>query len=111
MRIPAQTVIFLLESVVFSLIGLQLPALIRALSHAETGLARLDELADSDAAPDAVIDRVRASLQARIGHTRPRIEEDGASSMTSSQLVARLVSALARKADAATVTDIAARPS
>jgi hypothetical protein len=37
-------VIFLLESVVFSLIGLQLPALIRALSHAETGLARLDEL-------------------------------------------------------------------
>jgi hypothetical protein len=66
---------------------------------------------DSDAAPDAVIDRVRASLQARIGHTRPRIEEDGASSMTSSQLVARLVSALARKADAATVTDIAARPS
>ncbi len=31
--------------------------------------------------------------------------------MTSSQLAARLVSALARKADAATVTDIAARPS
>ncbi len=30
-----QTVIFLLESVVFSLIGLQLPTLIRALSHAE----------------------------------------------------------------------------
>ena len=30
-----QTVIFLLESVVFSLIGLQLPALIRDLSHAE----------------------------------------------------------------------------
>jgi CPA1 family monovalent cation:H+ antiporter len=30
-----QTVIFLLESVVFSLIGLQLPSLIRALSHAE----------------------------------------------------------------------------
>jgi monovalent cation/hydrogen antiporter len=30
-----QTVIFLLESVVFSLIGLELPALIRALGHAE----------------------------------------------------------------------------
>ncbi len=30
-----QTVIFLLESVVFALIGLELPALIRALSHAE----------------------------------------------------------------------------
>jgi len=30
-----QTVIFLLESVVFSLIGLELPALIRALAHAE----------------------------------------------------------------------------
>ena len=41
---------------------------------AEAGLARLDELADSDAAPDAVIDRVRASLQARIGHTRARID-------------------------------------
>ncbi len=37
---------------------------------AETALARLDELAGSDAAPDAVIDRVRAGLQARIGHAR-----------------------------------------
>ena len=41
---------------------------------AEAALARLDELADEDAAPDAVIDRVRASLQARIGHTRARID-------------------------------------
>ena len=47
---------------------------IARLRLAEAGLARLDELADSDAAPDAVIDRVRASLQARIGHTQARID-------------------------------------
>ena len=47
---------------------------IARLRLAEAGLARLDELADSDAAPDAVIDRVRASLQARIGHSRARID-------------------------------------
>ncbi len=41
---------------------------------AEAGLARLDELAGNDAAPDAVIDGVRASLQTRIGHTRARTE-------------------------------------
>ena len=41
---------------------------------AEAALARLDEVADGAAAPDAVIDRVRASLQARIGHTRARID-------------------------------------
>jgi Na+/H+ antiporter len=41
---------------------------------AEAALARLDEVADGAAAPDAVIDRVRASLQARIGHTRDRID-------------------------------------
>jgi monovalent cation/hydrogen antiporter len=41
---------------------------------AEAALARLGEVADGAAAPDAVIDRVRASLQARIGHTRARID-------------------------------------
>ena len=41
---------------------------------AEAALARLEELADDDAAPDAVIDRVRASLQARIGQTRARAD-------------------------------------
>lgn len=41
---------------------------------AEAGLARLDEIAENEAAPDAVIDRVRASLQARIGHTQARID-------------------------------------
>jgi hypothetical protein len=43
---------------------------------AEAGLARLDELADSGTAPDAVIDRLRASLQARIGTTRARLEHN-----------------------------------
>ncbi len=40
---------------------------------AEAALARLDELAAGEAAADDVIDRARASLQARIGHTRARI--------------------------------------
>ena len=42
---------------------------------AEAGLARLDELAGSDAAPDDVIDRVRGTLQARIGVTRAQIDD------------------------------------
>ncbi len=41
---------------------------------AEAALARLDELADDDAAPDAVIDRVRTSLQSRVGQTRARLD-------------------------------------
>ncbi len=40
---------------------------------AEAALARLDELAAGECAADDVIDRARASLQARIGHTRARI--------------------------------------
>jgi CPA1 family monovalent cation:H+ antiporter len=47
---------------------------IARLRLAEAALARLDELADGHAAPDIVIDRVRASLQARVGHTRYRID-------------------------------------
>jgi CPA1 family monovalent cation:H+ antiporter len=46
---------------------------IARLHMAEAGLARLDELADSGAAPDAVIDRLRSGLQARIGNTRAPI--------------------------------------
>ncbi len=42
---------------------------------AEAGLARLEELAETGAAPDAVIDRLRDSLQARIGDTRSRMAE------------------------------------
>ena len=41
---------------------------------AEAALARLDELAAGDCAADDVIDRARTSLQARIGHTRARID-------------------------------------
>ena len=44
------------------------------LRMAEAGLARLEELADDGAAPDAVIDRLRATLQARIGYTRARLD-------------------------------------
>jgi len=43
---------------------------------AEAGLARLDELADNGAAPHAVTDRLRTSLQARIGNTRARMNHD-----------------------------------
>jgi CPA1 family monovalent cation:H+ antiporter len=42
---------------------------------AEAGLARLDELAEGGAAPDAVIDRLRDGLQARIGNARVRLDQ------------------------------------
>jgi CPA1 family monovalent cation:H+ antiporter len=45
------------------------------LHMAEAGLARLDELAENGAAPDAVINRLRTGLQARIGNTRTRINQ------------------------------------
>ena len=41
---------------------------------AEAALARLDELAAGESAADDVIDRARASLPARIGHIRTRID-------------------------------------
>ncbi len=41
---------------------------------AEAGLARLEELAEDGTAPDEVIDRLRTSLQARIGATRARMD-------------------------------------
>jgi monovalent cation/hydrogen antiporter len=46
------------------------------LRMAEAGLARLDELAENGAAPDAVIDRLRTGLRARIGNTRARMNHD-----------------------------------
>ena len=49
---------------------------------AEAALARLDELAAGDCAADDVIDRARASLQARLGHTRARIDGPGHRSRT-----------------------------
>jgi CPA1 family monovalent cation:H+ antiporter len=47
---------------------------IARLRLAEAALARLDELAADEAAADDVIDRARASLQVRIGHSRARID-------------------------------------
>jgi monovalent cation/hydrogen antiporter len=44
------------------------------LRMAEAALSRLDELAAGECAADDVIDRARASLQARIGRTRTRID-------------------------------------
>jgi monovalent cation/hydrogen antiporter len=44
------------------------------LRMAEAGLARLEELAEGSAASDEVIDRLRTSLQARIGATRGRMD-------------------------------------
>jgi CPA1 family monovalent cation:H+ antiporter len=43
------------------------------LRMAEAGLARLEELAGDGAVPDETIDRLRSSLQARIGTTRAHI--------------------------------------
>jgi NhaP-type Na+/H+ or K+/H+ antiporter len=63
---------------------------------AEAALARLDELADDDAAPDAVIDRARASLQARIGQTRARADgtwAPGPDGLTERELRRDLISA------------------
>ncbi len=42
---------------------------------AEAGLARLEELAEIEAVPDLVIDRLRRNLQARIGRSRARLDE------------------------------------
>jgi CPA1 family monovalent cation:H+ antiporter len=78
---------------------------------AEAALARLDELADDDAAPDAVIDRARASLQARIGQTRARADgtrAPGPGGLTERELRRDLISAenaeLARLYENGTIT-------
>ncbi|HUZ56187.1 MAG TPA: Na+/H+ antiporter [Streptosporangiaceae bacterium] len=79
---------------------------------AEAGLARLDEIAETGAAPDAVIDRVRASLQTRIGNTRARMDgtqEQEPDGMTERQLRRDLIAAenteLARLFDSGTISD------
>ncbi len=48
---------------------------IARLRLAEAALARLDELADNGAASDELIDRLRTTLQARIGNTRARLDQ------------------------------------
>ncbi|MER5929066.1 Na+/H+ antiporter [Streptomyces sp. NPDC002054] len=44
-------------------------------SLAEAGIRRLDEMAELEAVPDTVADRLRRSLQARMEHARDRLEE------------------------------------
>ena len=85
---------------------------IARLRLAEAGLARLDELASTDAAPDALIDRVRTSLQTRLAATRARTdaakaqEPDG---MTERVLRRDLIAAenaeLARLYDSGTISN------
>jgi CPA1 family monovalent cation:H+ antiporter len=69
---------------------------IARLRLAEAGLARLDELADGGAAPDAVIDRLRDSLQARIGRGRALTEaraDAARTALTEQQMRRELIAA------------------
>jgi monovalent cation/hydrogen antiporter len=90
-----QTVIFLLESVVFSLIGLQLPALIRALSHAEAWPAEALAVAGA-----LIVTRVlwvfplSAVLQRRSGTRRPSWPVPAVVSWASTRGVVPLAAAL-----------------
>jgi monovalent cation/hydrogen antiporter len=86
-------------------------ATIARLRLAEAGLARLDELAETGAAPDEVIDRLRAGLQDRIGTTRARLDQgaDAAgTALTERELRADLIAAenaeLSRLYDAGTIS-------
>jgi CPA1 family monovalent cation:H+ antiporter len=81
------------------------------LRMAEAGLARLDELADDHAAPDEVIDRLRVTLQARIGTTRTRLDQGpgtGPGALTERELRGDLITAesteLSRLYDAGTIS-------
>jgi monovalent cation/hydrogen antiporter len=83
---------------------------------AEAGLARLEELAADDAAPDAVIDRVRASLQTRIGDTSAGLDGTGApgpGGLSEPELRRDLIAAenaeLARLFDSGTISDATRR--
>jgi CPA1 family monovalent cation:H+ antiporter len=78
---------------------------------AEAGLARLDELAETGAAADEVIDRLRTTLQTRIGNTRARLDQDSAAesgTLTERELRGDLIAAegaeLARLFHAGTIT-------
>jgi monovalent cation/hydrogen antiporter len=66
------------------------------LRMAEAGLARLEELAEAGAAPDEVIDRLRASLQARVESTRAHPDQAPSSApkaLTERELRADLITA------------------
>jgi CPA1 family monovalent cation:H+ antiporter len=49
---------------------------------AGAGLARLEELAELEAVPDAVLDRLRRGLTARLDDARDRLAEDGGTPVT-----------------------------
>jgi len=81
------------------------------LRMAQAGLARLEELAEDGIAPDEVIDRLRTSLQARIGTTRARMNQrpDAAgTALTERELRGDLLTAetaeLSRLYDAGTIS-------
>jgi monovalent cation/hydrogen antiporter len=83
---------------------------IARLRLAEAGLARLDELAEAGAAPDEMIDRLRTGLQARIGTTRGRLDENpgaAGTALTERELRGDLIAAenaeLSRLYDAGTI--------
>ena len=57
--------------------GTQHDEAVARIRMAEAGIARLDELAASEEAPDVEIDRIRRALNARIGQARARLHEDG----------------------------------
>jgi monovalent cation/hydrogen antiporter len=83
---------------------------IARLRLAEAGLARLDELAEAGAAPDEVIDRLRTALEARIGTTRARLDENpdaAGTALTERELRGDLIAAenaeLSRLYDAGTI--------
>ena len=80
---------------------------------AEAALARLGELAAGDCAADDVIDRARASLQARIGHTRARIDRTRApepGGLTDRDLPATSTPPRTPNSPASTTTAPSARP-
>jgi CPA1 family monovalent cation:H+ antiporter len=81
------------------------------LHMAEAGLARLEELAEDGAAPDEVIDRLRTSLQTRIGTTRAQTGHSSSAAgtaMSERELRGELITAetagLTRLYDAGTIS-------
>jgi CPA1 family monovalent cation:H+ antiporter len=90
-----QTVIFLLESVVFSLIGLQLPTLIRALSHAGAWPAEALAVAGTLIAIRIVwVFPLSAILQRRSGVRRPSLAVPAVVSWAGTRGVVPLAAAL-----------------
>jgi CPA1 family monovalent cation:H+ antiporter len=76
--------------------GRQHEETIARLRLAEAALARLDELASGDAAPDEIVDRLRAGLESRIGQTRAKIEpapDEGQGALTERELRGDLIAA------------------